>query len=122
MDENKVVPEYAPVLIGKRGLSPHDDVAAREWPTLMQLLLPRFDDKRRLTREAGVISIRVDGPLFRVSVVCPTEGVQAVLGTTSLMQLMEQLELFVGDPLTSWVPTYESKKRTGQSLRSVLGY
>jgi len=120
MSEEKIEPAYHPMLVGKKALAPHDDDAVREWPTLMSLILPAFDKKGRYTREPGNISIRIDGAVFRVTVMCPTDGVQTVVEVTSLLDLFTQLEQHVSRSTAVWVPTYDSKKKAGQKLRSVL--
>jgi len=120
MSDEKIQPTHAPILLGKVGLSPHDDLAVAEWPTLMQLLLPNYDDKKRLTREPGILSIRVDGSIFRLTIICPTEGLQTTLGLDSIVGLFEALEGHVRSTTAVWVPTYDSKKKTGQALKKVL--
>jgi hypothetical protein len=119
-DDKKIEPEYVPLLIGKRGLSLHDEEFGQRWPTLYQLLAPRYDSKQRLTREPGVISIRVDGSMYRITLVCPTEGVQTTLEKISLVDLWDFLELHVCSPSATWPPTYDAKKRAGHGLRKVL--
>lgn len=108
--------EHAPILIGRVGLSPHDDQATHDYPTLMQLLLPRYADGRHLTREPGVLTIKIDGPIFRITLICPTEAVQTVMETGSFTELFLQVEEHVASAATVWTPTYESKKRSRQKL------
>lgn len=115
-------PDLHPKLLGKLGLSPHDDEAVRLWPELMGMLLPKYDDKKRLTREPGILSLKVDGPIFRVSLICPSEEGQTVFNLTTVVDLFDQLERNVVDPTTVWTRTFDAKKRTGQALRTLLGY
>lgn len=125
MDSEKksdLIPQFNQSLLGKLGLSPHDDEAAQQWPLLIEMLLPKYDDKGRLTREAGILSIKVDGPVFRVSMICPSEEGQTVMTLSSIVGLLDQLEVILNDPRTVWTKTFDSKKRTGQALRNVLGY
>jgi hypothetical protein len=120
MSNEKVKPEFSPILLGKVGLSPHDDHAVQAFPTLMSLLLPRYDDRKRLTREPGIITLRVDGSLYRITLVCPTDGYQTLLETDTVVEILEQLELHVTSGKATWVPTWDSKKRAGQQLRKLL--
>ena len=118
--EGKIEPTLNKRLLGKVGLAPSDDSAAKEYPTLCELLFPVYDEKKRLTREAGVLSLRIDGQLYRVTLVCPTEGVQTTLETTTLLDLFEQLERHCYGTSAAWVPTYDRKKKAGQHLKRVL--
>jgi hypothetical protein len=120
MSDEKIQPAFHPSLLGKTALSPHDDDACSAWPLLMGLLLPTFDAKARLTREAGILSIRIDGSVFRVTLVCPTEGVQSTYETPTLIDLFSLLNDHLSRPTTIWVPTYDSKKRAGQALKRVV--
>lgn len=115
-----VKPDYHPVLLGKRGLSPHCQESEETYPTLWGIIAPKYDAKQRLTREPATVSLRVDGSLFRVTIVCPTERLQTVMQTDSLVDLLDQLDRFLSEPATSWTPTYDAKKKAGQGLRSVL--
>lgn len=115
-----IVPEFNKSLLGKMGLSPHDDQADKEYPTLMNLLYPRFNDRKKLIREAGSFRCAVDGPLFRIGVECPTEGIQTILATATLMDLLTLIEMHVSDPAAVWTPTYNSKKRARRGLDKSL--
>lgn len=119
-NESKFEPEYSPVLLGKVGLSPHDEEANALFPTLMQVLLPRYNRKKQLTREAGSISVRVDGSLFRCTIYAPTDGVQTTYDTDTLVNLLEQLEEHVSNPKTSWSLTYDKKRKAGHALKKLL--
>lgn len=120
MSDEKIVPEYNPILLGKVGLSPHDDHAYKAYPTLLSMFMPKYDSQKRLTREPGAITVRVDGSIYRVTLVCPTDGCQTVLETDTLIELLEQLELHVTSKRAVWVPTFDSKKRSGHALRKLL--
>lgn len=110
-----VTPRFAPVLLGKIGLSPHDEAFAVQFPILHQLMMPVYEEKK-LLREPGIIGVRVDGSLFRMTVICPTEGVQTVMETSSILNILEQLERHAAAPGTTWTPTFDSKKRSRRGL------
>jgi len=121
MSEDKVIPEFRKCLIGKVSLAPTDDEFARRYPVLFELMVPRFDAKRRLTSEGGVCSQRVDGSLYRVTLICGSpDDVQTVMETTTLCDLWEQLELHVCKPDVAWTPTYDAKKRRRRGLDKYL--
>lgn len=116
MNDDKLIPEFAPLLLGKVGLSPHDAIAEKELPTLMELLMPRFRSDKRMTREAGSLLVKVQGSLFTVTLTCPTEGVETTMVTSSVMGLLDQLELHTSDPGVAWTPTYAAKKKSRRGL------
>lgn len=116
MNEERVVPEVADVLKGKVQLVPHDEDASSEYPVLMSVLLPRYRGDGKLTREPGVLSVRIDGAVFRITVVCPTEGLQATVETPRIMEILTTIELAVSSPACVWVPTWDSKKRARRGL------
>jgi hypothetical protein len=111
-----IVPSYSPILLGKMGLSPHDDEGSKEYPTLLRLLMPLYNDKKRLIREAGSFRVSVDGSLFRVSFECPTEGIQTTMMTPTIMELLTSLEVHLSDPQSDWPQTYAAKKRARRGL------
>jgi len=111
-----VLPEFNAIIIGKRGLSPHDDEFAALYPKLYSAIMPRYDDKKRLTREAGRLAIAVDGSLFRVTLTCPTEEYQLTLSVVALFTLWDQLEAEAFRPDAPWVPTYDAKKKAKAGL------
>jgi hypothetical protein len=112
----KIEADPVPILIGRVGLSPHDDEFVRDYPTLAQLLMPRYADGCVMTREPGIVSIKIDGSLYRVTLVCPTERCQTTVGLTTLCNLLLDLECHVSDPKSDWVPTWDSKKKARRQL------
>lgn len=70
---------------------PHDAPSEDEMPNLFQLLQPHYDG-HRLTRQAGYARITVEGSLYRLTVVLPTERCQFVMETDSLVGLLANFE------------------------------
>jgi hypothetical protein len=109
-----------PLLHGRRVLLPDDDAAAKLWPTLWSLLMPVYDASGRLCREAGSVSVRLDGSVFRLGVSCPTEGLQTHTLVSHLGDVLSALEHHVNRSDCSWVPDYESTKKHKQKLKDML--
>jgi hypothetical protein len=119
-ETEKVTPIRSPSLIGKIGVPPHDDKACSEWPVLMELFLPRYDEKKRLVRDSGTISIRCEGSLFRVTLTCPTDDAMTYVDVTELQDLLTMLECHVSSPGVNWVQLWDSRKKARQRLKDVL--
>ncbi len=119
-NEDKVEPQFSPYVIGKRGISPHDEELKKLYPKLYTAIMPSYDAKSRLTREAGQLRVTVDGGLFKVVLTCPSEGSQCTILMTSLLSLFDELESQAMDHPEIWVETYDSKKRTGRGLKKRL--
>lgn len=111
----EILPSYCPVLLGKVGLPLHDDRLEEAHPTLFQLLTPKFEGKY-ITREPGIISIRIDGSVYRITVVCPTEALQTTFEAVSLMGILDALEMHCASPTAVWVPTHDSKRKAKRGL------
>lgn len=116
-DTNEVMPTYSPYVIGKRGLSPHDDEFAKLFPRLYGAMMPVYDEHKRLTREAGQLRVAVESDMFRVVLTCPTEGSQATILIPSLLSIFDALEAQAMVNPAAWTETYDSKKRTGRGLK-----
>jgi len=120
-EEKKLELRLNPILLGKRGLSPHDDAAAQRWPSLYQLLMPVYDAQKRLCREAGAISLRIEGTTFRITLVCPSEGVSTSVLVHDLSDPLGALEGHVGRPDCPWLEVWETTKKAKQRIKDVLG-
>jgi len=120
MKEGKLKPEPDDQLVRFRCATPHDDEARTEYPNLMRLLYPKYDDKGRMTREAGYIRLSIEGQVYTLTLVCPTEGVQCSLSTPTCIEPLAQLEHYVTRPFCAWGPTWERRKKAGQGLKNLL--
>jgi len=98
---------------------PEDPQGEKCYPTLFQLLTPRFVDGK-CTRLAGSLSIRPHGSIWVVTVNCPTEEVVTKCHFATLAGLLDQLERHVANPLTIWLPDYASGKRARQEVKRLL--
>jgi hypothetical protein len=111
-----VKPEPVPILVGRVGLCPHDDQAQHDYPTLCQLLMPRYDADRQLTREAGSFRLFLEGSMFVVRFECPTEQVMTLMSTTTLGDLLLQLEDHLSSTTAVWTATWTAKQRSRRAL------
>lgn len=114
-EQPAVVPERAEALKNLTQLTPQDEEGMKAYPTIFDLLMPRFKDGR-LTRASGSIGIGVTGSLFRVTLRCPTEGLETVWVTDCLKDLFKRLEAYLVSSKAAWTPTYENQKRARQAL------
>lgn len=96
-------------------LLPCDIEGKQLYPTLTDLLTPRFKDGV-LTRLGSKLSIRVDGSCYVVVVDCPTEGVQAVVSLETLHTMLEEIERYVSSGRAVWSMNYESRKKARRGL------
>lgn len=118
--KDTVKADPVPILIGKVGIPPHDEDAVKEWPVLMELLLPRYDLKGRMTRESGSLSVRCEGSLFRVTITCPTEDAQASMDTDGLIDLLTRIEQWLLTGRANWAPTWKTRERARQRLKDSI--
>lgn len=114
-DKKKPPVERARVLEGLVHSLPADDKGREEFPTLSDLLSPRWRDGV-CTRQGGTISVCIDGAGYRVRVTCPTEGVQTTIGVESLSTLLVELELKIANGGVFWGQTWERQKKSAPRL------
>jgi hypothetical protein len=93
--------------------TPQDDAAKKAWPTMWACLTPVWR-AGKCTRQSGKMSIRLSGSWFILTISCPTEGLQASVGSESLSSLFDALEAKLRDPACQWEPDWESTKKTRQ--------
>jgi len=73
-------------------LIPHDEKSELTMPMLWHYLMPQYEG-RQMLRQPGYIRTGIDGQLFKTSICLPTEKCQFILRTTTLVGIMEELEL-----------------------------
>ncbi len=112
--------EPSPILIGKVGVPPHDEEAVKEWPTLMELILPKFDHKGRMTRESGTLSVRCEGSLFRITITCPTEDAQTTFDYHQLVDFLTTVEQWLISGKANWSPTWKTREKARQRLKDSI--
>jgi hypothetical protein len=107
--------ERAKVLEGVKSLVPSDIEGAANYPLLVDLLMPRYEDSA-LTRAPATLRLKAVGTCWQVAIECPTEGVQCVVGLLTVHNLLEQLELTLGSGQVNWSETWEIQKRARQAM------
>lgn len=116
MEKPKKIPvEVADVLKGVKFDRPADEEGQHLYPTVFDLLCPRWKDGVQ-TRKSGKLTIRVDGGAYRVVMECPQEGVQASFLVDSLEGLLTAVELQVGSGRCHWTQTWAQQKKNSQRV------
>jgi hypothetical protein len=88
-----------------------DDPEARaQLPHLWDHIAPIFSGAC-LQRQAGRITISIEGDHYRVTVSCPTEKVQTTLITSTLLGCLEELNRYLAMPTRVYAPTWERNKK-----------
>jgi hypothetical protein len=111
--------ERASILKGVTVLLPQDPAGVQRYPTVSDLLCPRWVDGT-MTRMAGRVSIRVEGSCYRVTIECPTEGLMTSIVLASLVECLDALEAVVASGQAKWQLTYEAAKRSRQAMDVLL--
>lgn len=105
-----ITAERADVLKNLRTLTPADNDTVEGYPTLLDLLSPRFRDGR-CTRQGSRLSLKVEGAFFRMSIDCPTEGVMCSMVVGSLYNILNDFERHVAGADACWVPNFDAQKK-----------
>ena len=105
-------PKSSPVsiLADRNSLIPQDGQGAKLFPTLMELLLPKWVDGK-CVRQSGRLSMRIVGPYFVFTVSCPTEGLETSVTLASIVEALEAIERHCVDPGAIWTPTFDRQKQ-----------
>lgn len=115
-----VIPIFHPALVGKRAMQLHDSQLEEQAKGLHGLVVGKVDDHNRITRESCILTIRGEGGSWTVTIISPTDGMQASHEVTSLMTAIEELAIaFDGDRL-SWKPTKDFRGKARRALDRAL--
>jgi hypothetical protein len=110
VENGKVPRERANLLSNLQAAVFHDEEGGKRYPQLSDLLTPRIKDGR-LVRQAGVMSVTVEGGAVRVTIRCEEEGLQCVGTFDTLHDLLKRVESFVTSQHAVWTLTYNAKKK-----------
>jgi hypothetical protein len=102
--------ETAKALMGLNVVQLQDDAGKTACPTLTDLLSSRWRDGH-MTRQSGRLTLRQEGSGWLVTIDCPTEGVQARIRLTTLLNVCEQIESLVASGHCQWTPDYISQRK-----------
>jgi hypothetical protein len=118
-EKKRPEPEPASFLRNLSILLPTDDDGAKKYPTLSELLLPKYKGAV-CTRQGGTLRVKVEGTYYRVSLDCPTERVQCSLLIETLIDLNAQVERFLRSGEAQWSPSWDVQKRSRPVIEDVL--
>jgi len=117
--KKKPVPRAAKLLAKFRPDVPKDDLAKKETPTLLDVMLPIFEDGI-MVRQPGRMTILADGGSWRVSIEAPTEQLQAVLMVDSLATLQAELERMLASGGVKWGMSWAKRKKSLPTIDAPL--
>lgn len=107
-------PEMTSPVVSTLREGPTDDVARERWPTLAPCLWPVWRDEK-CVRQAGSLKLTIAGDHYFLKLSCPTEGVECLLITTTLVDILDQMEQLLQSGRAVWIPDYETTKRARQA-------
>jgi len=96
-----------------------DASAKKETPLLLDVLLPIWEGSVML-RQPGRLTIGPDGGSWRVTIECPTEGLQAVFMVDSLSTLLRDVETLLASGKTHWGLSWQKRKRHSPTIDDAI--
>jgi hypothetical protein len=111
--------EAASILKSLKFGNPVDKDGRKMYPTLYDLLCPRWQDGV-LVRQAGRLTIKADGAAYRVSIECPTEGLQTSVVVDNLPNLLADTEKLVSQGQCHWALTWARQKKNLPTIEALL--
>lgn len=98
---------------------PADEEGRTLFPTLFDLMCPRYHGMT-CTRQGARFTIKVDGGAYRVSIECPTEGLQ----TSFFVESLDNFPLFCENYLTQGAPhwglTWAQQKKNQPTIDEIV--
>ncbi len=98
---------------------PADKDGIKAYPNLYDLLVPKWDGSV-CTRQAGRLSVKPDGGAWRVSIECPTEGLQTSFVVDNLTNLLADAEKIVTQSQCHWALTWSRRKKNMPTIESLI--
>jgi hypothetical protein len=111
--------ESATLLAKVKFLNPADPEDKKALPNVADLLCPRWKDGT-LVRQAGRLTIKPDGAAWRVSIECPTEGLQTSFLVDSLHNLFSDAEKFLSQGKAHWALTWTRQKKNVPTIEDLI--
>jgi hypothetical protein len=88
-----------------------DDAGARmKYPLLTSILMPAYEEGA-LVYQAGKLTVQVEGAHWRVKLESPTARLQLVMASGSLLDILEELESYLGSGRAQWMPGWEKNRK-----------
>lgn len=102
--------EILPVLQNYVAARLEDQEASVKLPNLLEHIKPCFNG-RVMTRQAGRITISVEGSHYRVTLTLPTEKAQTTMIADTLVGVLDALERYLALGTQVYAPTWEKNKK-----------
>lgn len=96
-----------------------DSNAEENLPNLYDHMAPIYEG-HTLMRCAGTIRISVEGGYYRVSLSCPTEKVETVMVTDSLVGIIDALERYLAMGTQVYKPAWEKTKKALPTIDDLI--
>ena len=109
--KKKPGPQPAKLLAKVAFTSLKDDAAKKEIPSLLDVLLPIWQDSV-MTRQPATMMITPDGGHWRCTITCPTEGLQATFLVDSLPALLKDVDAILASGKTAWGMSWQRRKKS----------
>lgn len=111
--------ETAKILQNVKFINPTDKEGIKCYPTIYDLLCPRWKEGT-LVRQAGRLTIKADGGAYRVSIECPTEGLQTSLIVDNLPNLFADAEKLLSQGQCHWALTWSKQKKNQPTIEDLI--
>lgn len=111
--------ESASVFKGLKFTLPDDNGGMALYPAIYELLTPRWDGQV-MTRQAGTLSVKADAGGWRVTISCPTEGLQTSLVCKSLETLLHEVDFAVTEGKCHWGLTWARQKKNQPTIETLI--
>ena len=111
--------ESANILAAVKFTNPVDKDGRKAFPTVYDLLCPRWKEGV-LVRQPGRLTIKADGAAYRVSIECPTEGLQTSVVVDNLPNLLADVEKIVSQGQCHWALTWSRQKKNQPTIEDLI--
>lgn len=115
----KPAPEAVDILRSLSIAQPTDPGGQEHFPVLCKLLYPIYRGTT-CTRQAGRLTVAVQGTYYRVTLECPTERLMTSFNAATVDALFDQIERHVTSGKCEWEPNWDSKKKSRPVIEDVL--
>jgi len=96
-----------------------DEAARKSLGTLLDVLLPLYAGTT-MTRQPGSMRIAPDGGTWRVTIECPTEGLQTQVNVDSLANLLVDVEKLLASGVVRWGLSWSKRKKNLPTIDDLI--
>ncbi|MFZ1006817.1 MAG: hypothetical protein WAN65_08275 [Candidatus Sulfotelmatobacter sp.] len=111
--------QVAPILQDRIKVQLSDEMGKDKYPNLYAHIDPIYDGLT-IRRQAGRLSIMVDGSYYRVTLSCPTEKIQTIFILESLVDLLENVEKSLAEGKQVYSPVFDRSKKSKPTLDDLI--